>query len=339
MGGNGRILVGTVGQGVLASPDYGERWNRVGVNQGMHSDCIVRDMISDPRQPEVVYAGSDMGLYRTGDGGAHWQLLDTAMNGQTVWALAIDPVDPNIMYAGTGTPSTPGIYRSTDSGKTWEQRPMEIAEWCDNVGVPRILSITVDPVDHRNVWVGIEVDGLRRSTDGGDTFPRAGDQIPILDFHDVAVIPGPPKTVFCVVNDDVWISTDDGVAWNAVGAQQNFPDFGIPDDHRGRKNSPRSMAVKPDDSGVVFVALGDSTPGRTGTVMRSKDAGKTWESLPLPTPPNSAMWRVHMQPMNPNTMFAASRYGYLYRSEDGGDSWTKLWREFSEVSSMVWLPN
>jgi hypothetical protein len=40
----------------------------------------------------------------------------------------------------------------------------------------------------------------------------------------------------------------------------------------------------------------------------------------------------------PDTMFAASRYGYLYRSDDGGDSWRKLWREFGEVSSIQWVP-
>jgi hypothetical protein len=38
-------------------------------------------------------------------------------------------------------------------------------------------------------------------------------------------------------------------------------------------------------------------------------------------------------------VFAGSRYGYLYRSDDEGDSWTKLWREFSEISSVQTIPN
>ena len=38
-------------------------------------------------------------------------------------------------------------------------------------------------------------------------------------------------------------------------------------------------------------------------------------------------------------VFAASRYGNLYRSEDNGDTWERLWREFSEVSSIAWLPD
>src|SRR5262249_24427841 len=48
---------------------------------------------------------------------------------------------------------------------------------------------------------------------------------------------------------------------------------------------PRSIAVKPNDPRTVFVTLGDSTPGRIGTVMRSRDAGATWQNLQLPPSP------------------------------------------------------
>jgi photosystem II stability/assembly factor-like uncharacterized protein len=73
--------------------------------------------------------------------------------------------------------------------------------------------------------------------------------------------------------------------------------------------------------------------------MRTKDSGQTWENLALPVPPNTAMWVVHLQPADPSVVFAGSRYGYLYRSDDGGDSWRKLWREFSEISSVLWFPS
>ena len=71
---------------------------------------------------------------------------------------------------------------------------------------------------------------------------------------------------------------------------------------------------------------------------RSRDAGATWESLKFPVQPNSAIWTVCIPASAPDTMFCASRYGYLYRSDDGGDSWRKLWREFGEVSSVLWIP-
>ena len=85
------------------------------------------------------------------------------------------------------------------------------------------------------------------------------------------------------------------------------------------------------------MTIGDTTPGRIGAVMRSGDTGKSWGKMNLPVDPNTAMWVVNIQPGDPQVVFAGSRYGYLYRSDDGGDSWTKLWREFSEISSVLWV--
>src|SRR2546427_2601847 len=178
MAAKGTILVGTIGQGVMMSPDDGASWTRASVRHGMHSDAIVKCLLADPERPETVYAGTDLGLYRTDDAGAKWERVDTSMNGSMVWSLAIDPVDPRVMFAGAGTPSTPGIYRSTDAGKTWERLAVEIAAECPNVGTPRPTGIAVDPIDHRRVWVGLEVDGVRHSADGGDTWTRVNGQMP-----------------------------------------------------------------------------------------------------------------------------------------------------------------
>jgi photosystem II stability/assembly factor-like uncharacterized protein len=327
MASKGSILVGTVGQGVMLSRDDGESWTRASVRHGMHSDCIVRCLTSDPRRPDIVYAGTDKGLYRSDDGGGLWGLADTPMKGSMVWSMTIDPVDPDTMFAGTGTPSQPGIYRSTDAGESWRRLGVDIAADCPNVGIPRPTGIAIDPTNHRRVWVGLEVDGVRHSADGGETWVKVNGQIPNQDVHNVLVVAGPPKAVFTVVNDDVWRSTDDGRTWTPARARETFP-----------WHYPRGIAVKPDDPRTVYVTLGDSTPGRIGTVMRSRDAGATWQNLALPGQPNSAMWTVSLPAAAPDVVFAASRYGYLYRSEDGGDSWRKLWREFSEVSSVLWVP-
>ncbi len=321
------ILVGTIGQGIMRSADGGESWQRVGIGQGMHSDALVRTIASNPRRPEVVFAGTDKGLYRSEDAGQSWRLVDSPLSSYCVWALAVDPVEPQTMFAGTGTPTPATLFRSTDGGRRWEQRPAEIAEECPNVGIPRVTGIAIDPVNRRSIWVGLEVDGVRHSADGGDTWVTIDGNIPNPDVHNVAVAGGPPKTVFVVVNNDVFTSTDDGATWKSVRIREVFP-----------WSYPRGIMVQPGNPKVVFVTIGDTTPGRIGTVMRSKDAGKTWENLSLPVQPNTAMWVANIQPHDPQVVFAASRYGYLYRSDDGGDSWRKLWREFSEVSSVAWIP-
>jgi photosystem II stability/assembly factor-like uncharacterized protein len=143
----------------------------------------------------------------------------------------------------------------------------------------------------------------------------------------VLVTAGPPKTVFVLVNNDVWSSTDDGDSWRPVNARSTFPWHYV-----------RHISSRPDDPATVLVCVGDATPGRTGAIMRSSDAGKTWQPLALPAAPNSAMWTTTFAKSEPGLVFAASRYGNLYRSEDHGDSWERLWREFSEVSSIAWLP-
>ena len=321
------ILVGTVGQGVMRSADGGESWRRVGLDSGLHSDALVRCLASKPGRPAVVFAGTDKGLYRSEDAGQKWQLIDSPLGGNCVWALAIDSQNPDVMFAGTGTPNPAALFRSTDGGTKWEKRPMAVAAECPNVGVPRITGIAIDPDTHKDVWVGLEVDGVRHSPDGGETWETINGAIPNLDVHNVAVAGGPPKTVVVVVNNDVFTSTDNGASWKSVGIKEAFP-----------YTYPRGIMVQPGQPDTIFVTIGDSTPGRIGTVMRSKDTGKTWENLSLPVEPNTAMWVVNIQPSDPNVVFAGSRYGYLYRSEDGGDSWIKLWREFSEISSVVWVP-
>ncbi len=321
------VLVGTVGQGIMRSGDGGESWGRVGITSGLHSDALVRDLANHPDRPGIVFAGTDKGLYRSEDAGQMWQLVDTPMSGSSVWAVTIDNADSNLMFAGTGTPDPCGVFRSTDGGKTWEQRPVDIAEECPNVGVPRVTGIAIDPTNHRDIWVGLEVDGLRHSSDAGDTWESINGAIPNPDVHNVAVAGGPPKTVVVVVNNDVYTSNDNGANWDRLGIREVFP-----------MTYPRGIMVQPESPNVIFVTIGDTTPGRTGTIMRTRDTGKTWENLSLPVEPNTAMWTVNIQTTDPKVVFAGSRYGYLYRSDDGGDSWNKVWREFSEISSVMWLP-
>ncbi len=321
----GTILVGTVGQGVMRSPDDGEHWQRASLAAGLHSDAIVRCLTVHPGRPATVFAGTDLGLYRSDDGGAAWQHLRTPMDKQAVWAIAADPADPDTLLAGTGTPSLPRLFRSADGGATWQPSAVEIADECDAVGVPRPTAIAFDPATPGSVWMGIEVEGLRHSSDGGATWSKTGAAIRNLDVHNVVVTAGPPRTIIVLVNNDIWTSTDDGATWANAGAALPL-------------RYPRGAAVRPDDPRMVFATLGDSTPGSTGAVLRSRDAGQSWESLPLPTQPNSALWVVHMARQQPDTVLTGSRYGYLYRSDDGGDSWRKLWRELSEISSIAYLP-
>ena len=162
MTGDGVLLVGMVGQGIFRTDDLGVNWTRLGNDEGMHQNAMVRALIADPRNPDAVFCGCDKGIYRSIDRGKTWQISDSALTNKQVWCIAIDPVNPDIMFAGTGSPCVPEIFRSCDAGKNWEKRPMEASETCA-IGIPQMTAIAIDPIDHNSIWLGIEVDGLRHS--------------------------------------------------------------------------------------------------------------------------------------------------------------------------------
>ena len=244
-----RTLVGTVGQSVLVTDD-GERWSRVGPNVGFHSDGIVRTLANSPEAPHSVWAGTDQGILRSDDGGRTWRRLEGALTGQQVWRITFHPTTPSVVYAGTGTPSRAGIYRSEDDGATWEQLPVEIAETCAAVGVPRITDIAVDPLEPLKLWASIEVDGLRRSADGGKTWTRIDGPITNPDGHAASVTSGPPKSVCLTVNNEIYFSRDDGVTWQAVGVREHFP-----------YAHTRDVVFDAVDPCTAWAAIGDATQG------------------------------------------------------------------------------
>jgi photosystem II stability/assembly factor-like uncharacterized protein len=324
-----RLLVGTVGQSVLMSADDGQRWVRQGPRQGMHSDAMVRTLVSHPDEPRHVLAGTDCGIYRSTDGGESWQQVAGELRDHTVWSIAFHPRDRQVLFAGTGVPRA-RIFRSQDGGATWQDLHVDIVEECENVGFPRVTGIAIDPLDPRHVWASIEVDGVRHSADGGETWTRLDPSaIPNPDGHAVVVSPGPPKTVFVAVNNEIYASQDDGATWRPVGARQQFAPY----------RHVRDLVLDPFDPCSAWATVGDSTPGETGALMRTRDLGQSWQAVQMPVEPNSAMWVVRAQPDSRDLVMAASRYGYLYRSDDGGKQWEKLRRELSEIASIVWVPN
>ena len=322
------VLVGTVGQGIMRSGDGGESWGRVGITSGLHSDALVRDLANHPDRPGIVFAGTDKGLYRSEDAGQMWQLVDTPMSGSSVWAVTIDNADSNLMFAGTGTPDPCGVFRSTDGGKTWEQRPVDIAEECPNVGVPRVTGLTVDPTDGNNIWVGIEVDGARRSLDGGNTWTRVAGEVDDPDIHDTMVCAVNPKTVLISTPMEIFASTDSGEAFRRLEVQKSFP---MP--------YCRELAQRPDDPSVIYVGNGNGAMGDTGAIQRTRDLGESWETLNLPVVPNAPIWSFATHASDPDLLLACSHYGQVFASADGGDWWIKMRREFTEIRGLAWVPN
>ena len=324
MAGNFTICVGTVGSGAWLSPDGGDSWRRVG--KGLWSESRVFGLTVHPTEKRTVFAGANDGIYKSGDGGQSFERVQSPMDNLDVWRIAIDPTDPDIIFAGTRPAA---LFRSKDGGAHWQKLPVEIADECPNVGVPRVTALTVDPSDHRIVWAGLEVDGVRRSTDGGDSWTRiAAEGIPDPDIHDIAVTVNGGTTVLTSTPREIFASRDRGDNWYPLMVGDQFP-----------LRYCRHLAQKADDPETLFVATGNGASGDAGAIQRSKDGGRSWQMLSLPAEPNSPIWNFATHAADPGLIVACSHYGELYATDDAGDSWKKLPREFTEIRSLSWVPN
>ena len=316
------ILVGTIGAGLWVSHDGGRNYGRAG---GIWGDMKVFGLKVDPTDPAVVYAGTDEGIFRSTNRGRAFERLDSPMNSMHVWNIAVSSSDPSVIFAGT---SPSALFRSTDGGESWEQLPVDMAEECPNVRVPRVTALEVDPANSNVVWAGVEVDGVRRSLDGGDSWTRINGGLNDPDIHGMTVSVGGSTTVFTSTPGEVFASTDTGESWQGLGVRDSFP-----------LRYCRGITVKADDPDTLLVATGDSPFGVTGAIQRSTDRGKNWEFLTLPQEPNTPMWAFATHASDADFILCCSHYGQIYATADGGDWWVKLPREFSEVRGLAWMPN
>jgi photosystem II stability/assembly factor-like uncharacterized protein len=140
----------------------------------------VQALVAHPGQARTVFAGGDTGAFVSRDGGARWERVGAQGDLPTIWSLAIDPVDHDILFAGT---RPAGVWRSRDGGRQWEKLNVEIAPECA-IGTPFVTALVVDPDDHRMVWAGVEIDGVFRSMNGGDTWTHLENGLYDPDVHD-----------------------------------------------------------------------------------------------------------------------------------------------------------
>jgi photosystem II stability/assembly factor-like uncharacterized protein len=316
------ICLGTAGWGVWHSPDAGQSWVRHRSPFPLNSR--IQALVVHPTQPQTIFAGGDTGVFVSHDGGAKWERVGSEGNVPTIWSLAIDPIDPNILFAGT---RPAGVYRSRDGGQRWEKLAVDIAKEC-SIGTPFVTSVMVDPADHCAVWAGVEIDGVFRSRDGGETWTHVEAGLYDPDIHAMAIAASRLTRVFASTARELFASDDMGEKWQPIGVKAKWP---LP--------YARGLAVKADDPQVLYAGCGETTTGDKGHVLRSTDAGRTWEILNLPVQANSTIWGLATHPAAADRILAFSLFGEVYVSEDAGDSWGKIGREFGEIRTAAWLPN
>ena len=222
------------GDGVWKTTDDGKTWTSLGLTDTRQ---ISRVRV-DPHNPDVVYVGAlghvwapnpERGVYKTTDGGTSWRKILFRNDSTGVSDLAMDPNDPNTLYAafwqagrkpwllvsgGAGS----GIFKTTDGGDHW-------TELTHNPGLPSgilgDIGITVSPANSRRLYAIVESDsgGVFRSDDGGATWTRTNTERKLRQrawyYSRIFADPKDENTVY-VVNVSFFKSTDGGKTFKPI---------------------------------------------------------------------------------------------------------------------------
>jgi photosystem II stability/assembly factor-like uncharacterized protein len=267
----------------------------------------------DPHDSDTLYAGlRDGGVRRTNDGGRTW--VDCALPEAGVFSLAVSAADGTV-YAGT-EPSR--LFRSDDRGESWRELDglLELPSRPTWSFPPRpwtshVRWIAPSPHDADLILVGIELGGLMRSTDGGESWQdhRPGAQ---PDVHSLAWHPRERGRAYEAGGGGAAFSEDAGETWHSA------------DDGRDR-NYTWSVAVDPDDPELWYVSASTGPFAAHGgrdpqARIYRRRAGEPWRALgdglpePLPAMPYALV-------ATDGRLFAGLADGQIWESEDRGDSW------------------
>jgi photosystem II stability/assembly factor-like uncharacterized protein len=210
------LFAGTT-SGVFKSTNGGGSWNTV--NTGL-TNTLVTALAIDPTTPATIYAGTlgiDTpgfptfgGVFKSTNGGGEWdEVLTLSSTNTMVSRLAVDPISPMTVYAGTSGPPFGEMWKSTDGGVSWN--PI-------NNGIPNfpVTALVIDPINPATLYAGTSL-GVFKTTNRGGNWSDVNVGLTNINVQALAVDPATPGTLYAGTHlGGVFKSTTGGGSWSAV---------------------------------------------------------------------------------------------------------------------------
>jgi photosystem II stability/assembly factor-like uncharacterized protein len=297
--------------GIFKSTDGGETWQEK-LSEGLGA---VVALLIDTDNSSYIYAGVDdgkLGFRKSTDGGETWVGRQVNARGSfdEVFALAITPAgcDPAVIYAFSFGYDD-DVYKSMDRGESWTRTNLQPID----CGVSqRRLSLAVDPNDPHTIYVSnwclkTPIGGVYKTSDGGETWSLKVNDLPQSVAFSIVIDPRNSNVYVGLAEGGVYKSTDGAESWNM--SSQGIGEIYI-----------KGLAVDQTASDTVF-----ATAYAIG-LTKTTTGGTSWDYLiGLPTD----LGAVAIDPQNPSTIWVGDGYHYdnrfyVYKSTDGGQSWTSI---------------
>ena len=290
-----------------------------------------------PQDPNVLYAGSASGgLWVTTTGGVGadaWDHVETGHAILGVSTIAIDAIDPDVMYIGTGEVYAyqtalggevdrttrgsygMGILKTTDGGATWTKS----LDW-EYAQSRGVWAVRIHPTNANVVYAGT-TEGVYKSTDAGATWQLVLDVIMVMDLR---IHPTNPDILiaacgnFASTGHGLYRSTDAGNTWSQLTV-------GLPPNWTGKSH----LAFAPSSPNIVFASIADTFVGRG--LYKSTDTGDTWTRVSSTDFQQFQGWYSHwvlVSPFDPQLVLVGGIE--IWRSTTGGSGLVRrsTWSDF-----------
>ncbi len=291
------------GSPAFKSTDAGASWSASA--SGLTASTVF-DFAVSPTSPDTAYAATNLGVYKTTDGGANWQLTGQPNNISTPGystCVAVDPTNPSTVYVGT--PGGVGLHKTTDGGATYAAKN-------NGLFVPVVNSIAVDPSNTQTVYAAT-VFGVFKTTNGGDNWTQAngGGLSSQPNVYRIIVAPSNPQTLYAATNLGVFKTTNGAGTWTAVN--NGLTTGGFPP-------ATRSLAISPSNPSTLYAYVEGFNVG----VYKTTDGGANWASATGGLVGETFIIGVNVllvDPTNPSIVYAGTSGSGVYRTTDGGANW------------------
>src|SRR3984893_454396 len=312
--GRGRV----VQSGLFRRTDGSDEWQVL--PRGLPEEPAGRAVAGNPLKPEIVYAGTQSGPYRSADRGEHWEKVEVPDHGLPVWSLLFHPHDPDVIFVGYENCE---IYRSDDAGDRWTRLPVsvrfpEITTAPGANPAKRVLMMDASAAEPDHLYGAIEVGGTIQTVDGGEHWENLshGQYLndDYVDMHGVLSSRWRPGTVIGIARAGMFMSDDAGDHWRPVSLDPMNPKGHI---------YCRDIREVPGNPRHLWVAAGAGFQSDAGALLHSRDGGDSWTQVDVGMPVPHTMFKLAFDERQPSRMSCATNGGEVWTSHDSGESWTQ----------------
>ena len=312
------------------------------------SDPVV-EIALHPSNPDILYIATNDYIYKTRDSGKTWENISQGMTHSRVISLAIDPLFPANVFAGT---KGDAVYKSFNGGQSWISKRAGL----EDVTISSVVhQLVFGPGSSQHIFAATSM-GVFESEDAGDSWVKRMDgMIEVLMVVTIDLDPNQPQTVYAGTSGGVYKSVDGARMWQKVNDGLVSPEVL----KSSRALGVTRIKVDPHDSRNVYIAtlnglykttnnarlwrkIGGSLPdhmlsdlvldssrkdvlyvtSRKG-VHKSTDGGETWQAVNAGLD-NLNIRALAMSPLDPDSLYVGTNGSGLYRSPDGGVHWESV---------------